>query len=64
MTLRVVGAVKQKEEGDEWEPKPVLSFTAQHAAYETVNSFFHAHSIGKYNYKKIFNLELAVSSET
>lgn len=64
MTLRVVGAVKQKEEGDKWEPEPVLSFTAQHAAYETVNSFFHSQGIGKYDYKKNFNLELAVSSET
>ena len=64
MTLRVVGTVKQEEEGDEWEPEPVLSFTAQHAASGTVNSFLHAQSIGKYDYKKISNLELAVSSET
>lgn len=64
MTLRVVGTVKQDEEGDEWEPEPVLGFTAQHAASASVNSFLHAHSIGKYDYKKIFKVELAVSSET
>lgn len=64
MTLRVVGTVKQEEEGDGWEPEPVLSFTAQHAASRTVNSFLHAHSIGMYDYKKIFSLELAVSSES
>jgi len=62
--LRVVATVKQEEEGDEWKPEPVPSFTAQHAASEAVNSFLHAHSIGKYDYRKIFNLELAVSSET
>jgi hypothetical protein len=64
ITLRIVGTVKQEEKEDEWEPEPVLSFTAQHAASGTVNSFLHAHSIGKYDSKKIFNLELAVSSET
>jgi hypothetical protein len=42
----------------------VLSFIAQHAASGTVYSFLHAHRIGKYDYKKILNLELAVSSET
>lgn len=62
--LRVVATVKQEEEGDEWKPEPVPSFTAQHAASAAVNSFLHAHSIGKYDYRKIFNLELAVSSET
>jgi len=37
INLRVVGTVKQEEEGGKREPEAVLSFTAQHAASATVN---------------------------
>jgi hypothetical protein len=54
---------KVKKNTDKCEPEPVLSFTEDHTVYETVNSFYHAPSTGKYDKEKI-NLDLAVSSET
>jgi hypothetical protein len=49
-----------EEQGDEREPEPVPRFTEAHAAFETVKSFFYAHSIGEHDEQVILNLELAL----
>jgi hypothetical protein len=56
------GGSGEEEEGDECEPEPVPSFTEAHAAFETVKSFFYAHSIGKHDEQVILNMELVLFS--
>jgi hypothetical protein len=54
------GSGEEEEEGDEREPEPMPIFTESHAAFETVKSFFYAHSIGEHDEQVILNLELAL----
>jgi hypothetical protein len=54
------GNSEEEEEGDKREPELVPSFTKAHAAFETVKSFFYAHSIGEHEEQVIMNLELAL----
>jgi hypothetical protein len=53
------GGSEEEEDKDKCEPKPVPSFAKVHTAFQTVQSLFYAHNIGRYD-EYILNMERAL----